>query len=64
MSVPIKSGSVYRNIVYTGDYNLRIFDDVNDNGKWDPRQFFGRKTAAGNWSILSEQTHHNKGQLG
>jgi len=42
-SVPIKSG-VYNEALFTpGDYTLRIFDDVNGNGKWDPGNFFEGK---------------------
>jgi hypothetical protein len=42
-SVPIKSG-VYNEALFTpGDYSLRIFDDFNGNGKWDPGNFFEGK---------------------
>jgi hypothetical protein len=42
-SVPIKSG-VYNEALFTpGDYSLRIFDDINGNGKWDPGNFFEGK---------------------
>jgi hypothetical protein len=43
LSVPIKSGT-YNEILFTpGEYTLRIFDDLNGNGKWDPGKFFGEK---------------------
>lgn len=42
-SVPLK-GTVYsETLVAPGEYTLRIFDDVNQNGKWDTGQFFGVK---------------------
>ena len=42
-SVPIK-GTVYSEaLVVAGEYTLRVFDDVNENGKWDPGHFFGEK---------------------
>jgi hypothetical protein len=42
-STPISSG-VYSSQLFTpGDYDLRILYDTNNNGKWDPGQFFGGK---------------------
>jgi hypothetical protein len=42
-SVPIK-GPIYSEAPVTpGEYYLRVFDDVNQNGKWDTGQFFGGK---------------------
>lgn len=42
-SVPL-TGIVYSETLVTpGEYSLRIFDDVNQNGKWDTGQFFGGK---------------------
>jgi len=42
-SVPI-TGNVYsESLAIPGEFSLRIFDDVNGNGKWDPGQFFGKK---------------------
>jgi hypothetical protein len=42
-SVPL-TGTIYNETLVTpGDYSLRVFDDVNQNGKWDTGQFFGRK---------------------
>jgi hypothetical protein len=43
LSVPIKSGVYNQALFAPGEYSLRIFDDVNGNGKWDPGQFFGEK---------------------
>jgi len=42
-SVAIKSGVYNEPLFIPGDYSLRVFDDVNDNGKWDPGNFFGQK---------------------
>jgi hypothetical protein len=43
-SVPIKSGRYVQSLFSPGDYDLRILYDRNNNGKWDPGQFFeGRK---------------------
>lgn len=61
-TVPL-TGAVYSEaLVAPGEYSLRIFDDVNQNGKWDTGQFFGKKrqpeiihpidrpfTVKGNW---------------
>lgn len=42
-SVPI-TGPIYsETLVIPGEYTLRVFDDVNENGKWDTGQFFGGK---------------------
>jgi uncharacterized protein (DUF2141 family) len=42
-SAPVKSGTFSKNRFIPGDYELRILYDINDNGKWDPGQFFGTK---------------------
>jgi len=42
-SASVKSGNFSKNQFVPGDYELRILYDVNDNGKWDPGQFFGTK---------------------
>lgn len=42
-SVPVKGAVYSESLVPPGEFNLRIFDDVNENGKWDPGQFFGKK---------------------
>jgi len=42
-SAPVKSGTFSKNSFVPGDYELRILYDTNDNGKWDPGQFFGTK---------------------
>lgn len=42
-SVSIKSGVFSETLFIPGEYNLRVFDDVNGNGKWDPGNFFGEK---------------------
>jgi hypothetical protein len=39
-SIPIKSGHYIQNLFLPGDYDLRILYDKNNNGKWDPGQFF------------------------
>lgn len=43
-SVPLK-GTIYSESLFPpGEYTLRVFDDVNENGKWDPGNFFiGKK---------------------
>jgi hypothetical protein len=43
LSVPIKSGVYNQALFVPGEYNLRVFDDVNGNGKWDTGKFFGGK---------------------
>ena len=42
-SASVKSGNFSKNQFVPGDYELRILYDTNDNGKWDPGQFFGTK---------------------
>lgn len=42
-SAPIKSGILRLPLFLPGDYDLRILYDRNNNGKWDPGQFFGTK---------------------
>lgn len=39
-SVPIKGNTYSETLVLPGEFTLRIFDDVNENGKWDPGSFF------------------------
>jgi uncharacterized protein (DUF2141 family) len=42
-SAPVKSGTFTASRFAPGDYELRVLYDTNDNGKWDPGQFFGVK---------------------
>jgi hypothetical protein len=42
-SAPIRSGVFTSRLFVPGEYELRILYDTNDNGKWDPGQFFGTK---------------------
>ncbi len=43
-SVPIKSGVFTSNRFLPGEYDLRILNDTNNNGKWDAGSFFvGKK---------------------
>lgn len=42
-SVNIKSGRYIQNLFLPGDYDLRILYDRNNNGKWDPGNFFEGK---------------------
>ena len=42
-SVPIKTGVYNETLFIPGEYTLRIFDDVNGNGKLDPGNFFEGK---------------------
>jgi hypothetical protein len=39
-AVPIKSGRYLQKLFLPGDYDLRILYDRNNNGKWDPGNFF------------------------
>lgn len=43
LTVPIKSGIYNQALFVPGEYSLRVFDDVNGNGKWDAGKFFGEK---------------------
>lgn len=40
-SAPVKSGLFTQALFPPGDYDLRLLFDANNNGKWDPGQFFG-----------------------
>jgi hypothetical protein len=42
-SVQLKGNMYSDNMFVAGEYNLRVFDDVNENGKWDEGNFFGKK---------------------
>lgn len=42
-SVPLAGGNYSEALFVPGEYSLRIFDDVNQNGKWDTGNFFGKK---------------------
>jgi Bacterial Ig-like domain len=42
-SVPIRGAIYMEPLVVAGEYTLRIFDDLNGNGKWDSGKFFGEK---------------------
>ena len=42
-AAPIKSGILRLPLFLPGDYDLRILYDRNNNGKWDPGRFFGKK---------------------
>jgi hypothetical protein len=42
-SVNIKGGTYRSTLFNPGDYDLRILYDTNNNGKWDPGNFFGEK---------------------
>ena len=41
-SIPLTSVELIQKIFIPGDYQLRILNDRNKNGKWDPGQFFGK----------------------
>jgi len=41
-SIPLTSAVLTQQIFIPGDYQLRILNDRNKNGKWDPGQFFGK----------------------
>ncbi|RYZ31122.1 MAG: hypothetical protein EOO10_00265 [Chitinophagaceae bacterium] len=42
-STSIKTGVFVSNRFNPGEYDLRILYDTNENGQWDPGQFFGTK---------------------
>lgn len=42
-SAPIRTGVFTSKLFNPGEYELRVLYDENDNGKWDPGQFFGTK---------------------
>jgi Bacterial Ig-like domain len=41
MTRPLRSRDLYEPLMQPGEYQLRILYDENNNGKWDPGQFFG-----------------------
>jgi Bacterial Ig-like domain len=41
-SAPLAQGEFYQPLFQPGDYELRILYDRNNNGKWDPGEFFGK----------------------
>lgn len=41
-SYPLNSPNFSQNLFLPGDYDLRILEDANKNGKWDPGEFFGK----------------------
>jgi hypothetical protein len=41
-SEPLHSADISLPLFLPGDYELRILQDRNKNGKWDPGQFFGK----------------------
>jgi hypothetical protein len=43
ISAPIKSGVYNSRLFNPGEYDLRILYDTNNNGQWDPGQFFGTR---------------------
>jgi hypothetical protein len=42
-SYRLTSNSFSENLFLPGEYTLRILDDKNNNGKWDPGQFYGKR---------------------
>lgn len=42
-SVPVNGINYSENLFPPGEYDLRVFDDVNQNGQWDTGNFFGKK---------------------
>ena len=42
-SFPLNSANFSDNLFIPGDYNLRILNDRNENGVWDPGVFFGKR---------------------
>ena len=41
-SIPLTSATITQTIFSPGDYELRILQDRNGNGKWDAGEFFGK----------------------
>ncbi|MCC7401102.1 MAG: Ig-like domain-containing protein [Chitinophagaceae bacterium] len=41
-SYPLSSTEFSKDLFVPGEYELRILDDTNKNGKWDPGEFFGK----------------------
>jgi hypothetical protein len=41
-SYPLDGETFSRDLVLPGEYQLRILNDINKNGKWDPGEFFGK----------------------
>ncbi len=41
-SYPLSSPEFSKDLFVPGEYELRILDDTNKNGKWDPGEFFGK----------------------
>lgn len=41
-SYPLTSATFTKDLFLPGEYNLRILEDRNKNGKWDPGEFFGK----------------------
>jgi len=41
-SFPLSSADFSQSLFMPGDYELRILNDTNKNGKWDPGEFFGK----------------------
>lgn len=39
---PLSSATFSQNLFLPGEYELRILEDRNKNGKWDPGVFFGK----------------------
>lgn len=42
-SYPLSSATFSKDLFLPGDYDLRILEDLNKNGKWDPGEFFGKR---------------------
>ena len=40
---PLSSNSFSENLFVPGEYNLRILNDANKNGVWDPGEFFEKR---------------------
>ena len=41
-SIPLTGPEIHVPVFLPGDYQLRILNDRNKNGKWDSGQFFGK----------------------
>jgi hypothetical protein len=42
-SIPLVAPELYLELFVPGEYDLRLLNDTNKNGKWDPGEFFGKR---------------------
>lgn len=54
LSAPLKSAVFNQTLFLPGEYGLRIVYDSNNNGKWDPGKFSGKKRQPERVEVLSQ----------